>query len=179
MLREIRIRNLAIVEDASDTFHRRAQRHDGIDGRGEIDHSRGGRSPFRRARKKSLIRKGATNLTVEGIFSVDDRWPLRERLGLSKGETELSLTAGARGRRPEPDMDHRHALHRGVVAGNGARSYRAPWPAPAAGISRSGEPYFVSRRMGGLSRAARSFDGGDRRFHEGIGTSRASRCGRG
>jgi DNA repair protein RecN (Recombination protein N) len=41
--------------------------------------------------KKSLIRKGAMNLTVEGVFSVDDNWPLRERLGMSKGETEISI----------------------------------------------------------------------------------------
>ncbi len=91
MLREIRIRNLAIVEDATIHFTEGLNVMTGSTGAGKsiilaaVDLLSGARA------KKTLIRKGAENLTVEGIFSVDDGWPLRERLGLSKGETELSL----------------------------------------------------------------------------------------
>ena len=91
MLREIRIRNLAIVEDAAIRFAEGLNVMTGSTGAGKsiilsaVDLLSGARA------KKSLIRKDAANLTVEGIFSVDDRWPMRERLGLSKGETELSL----------------------------------------------------------------------------------------
>jgi DNA repair protein RecN (Recombination protein N) len=91
MLREIRIRNLAIVEDATIYFTEGLNVMTGSTGAGKsiilaaVDLLSGARA------RKSLIRKGAANLTVEGIFSVDDGWPLRERLGLSKGETELSL----------------------------------------------------------------------------------------
>ncbi|MFA4946960.1 MAG: DNA repair protein RecN [Candidatus Krumholzibacteriia bacterium] len=91
MLREIRIRNLAIVEDAAIHFTEGLNVMTGSTGAGKsiilaaVDLLSGARA------KKSLIRKGALSLAVEGIFSVDDSWPLRERLGLSKGETELSL----------------------------------------------------------------------------------------
>jgi DNA repair protein RecN (Recombination protein N) len=91
MLREIRIRNLAIVEDATIYLTEGLNVMTGSTGAGKsiilaaVDLLSGARA------RKSLIRKGATNLTVEGVFSVDDSWPLRERLGLSKGETELSL----------------------------------------------------------------------------------------
>jgi len=91
MLREIRIRNLAIVEDATIHFSDGLNVMTGSTGAGKsiilaaVDLLSGARA------KKSLIRKGATNLTVEGVFSVDEAWPLRERLGMAKGETELSL----------------------------------------------------------------------------------------
>ncbi|MCX5752677.1 MAG: DNA repair protein RecN [Candidatus Krumholzibacteria bacterium] len=91
MLREIRIRNLAIVEDATIYLAEGLNVMTGSTGAGKsiilaaVDLLSGARA------RKSLIRKGAANLTVEGVFSIDDGWPLRERLGLSKGETELSL----------------------------------------------------------------------------------------
>jgi len=91
MLREIRIRNLAIVEDAAIRFTAGLNVMTGSTGAGKsiilaaVDLLSGARA------KKSLIRKGAMNLTVEGVFSVDDNWPLRERLGMSKGETEISI----------------------------------------------------------------------------------------
>jgi DNA repair protein RecN (Recombination protein N) len=91
MLREIRIRNLAIVEDATIHFAEGLNVMTGSTGAGKsiilaaVDLLSGARA------KKSLIRKGAANLTVEGIFSVDGGWPLRGRLGMSKGETEISL----------------------------------------------------------------------------------------
>jgi DNA repair protein RecN (Recombination protein N) len=91
MLREIRIRNLAIVEDAAIPFTEGLNVMTGSTGAGKsiilaaVDLLSGARA------RKSLIRKGAASLTVEGIFSVDDRWPLRERLGLSTGESDLSI----------------------------------------------------------------------------------------
>jgi DNA repair protein RecN (Recombination protein N) len=91
MLREIRIRNLAIVEDATIRFTDGLNVMTGSTGAGKsiilaaVDLLSGARA------KKSLIRKGAASLEVEGEFSVDDGWSLRERLGLSKGETDLSI----------------------------------------------------------------------------------------
>ncbi len=91
MLREIRIRNLAIVEDATIPFTEGLNVMTGSTGAGKsiilaaVDLLSGARA------RKSLIRKGAAGLTVEGVFSVDDRWPLRGRLGLSAGESELSI----------------------------------------------------------------------------------------
>lgn len=91
MLREIRIRNLAIVEDATIRFSEGLNVMTGSTGAGKsiilaaVDLLSGARA------RKSIIRKDATNLMVEGIFSVDEGWPLRERLGMSKGETELSM----------------------------------------------------------------------------------------
>jgi DNA repair protein RecN (Recombination protein N) len=91
MLREIRIRNLAIVEDATIRFTAGLNVMTGSTGAGKsiilaaVDLLSGARA------KKSLIRKGAASLEVQGDFSVDDGWPLRGRLGLSKGETDLSI----------------------------------------------------------------------------------------
>jgi len=91
MLREIRIRNLAIVEDAVIPFGAGLNVMTGSTGAGKsiilaaVELLSGSRA------KKSLIRKGAENLVVEGIFTVGDRWPLREKLGMSRGEAELSI----------------------------------------------------------------------------------------
>ena len=91
MLREIRIRNLAIVEDAVIPFGAGLNVMTGSTGAGKsiilaaVELLSGSRA------KKSLIRKGAENLVVEGIFTVGDRWPLREKLGMTRGETELSI----------------------------------------------------------------------------------------
>ncbi|HVO76981.1 MAG TPA: DNA repair protein RecN [Candidatus Bathyarchaeia archaeon] len=91
MLREIRIRNLAIVEDAVITFGDGLNVMTGSTGAGKsiilaavelLSGSRG---------KRSLIRKGAESLTVEGIFAVADGWQLRSRLGMTPGETDLSI----------------------------------------------------------------------------------------
>ena len=91
MLREIRIRNLAIVEDAVIPFGAGLNVMTGSTGAGKsiilaavelLSGSRG---------KKSLIRKDAESLVVEGIFVVGDHWPLREKLGMNRGETELSI----------------------------------------------------------------------------------------
>jgi DNA repair protein RecN (Recombination protein N) len=91
MLREIRIRNLAIVEDAAIRFTEGLNVMTGSTGAGKsiilaaVDLLSGARA------KRSLVRKGAASLTVEGIFAVGDGWPLRERLGMASGEKELSL----------------------------------------------------------------------------------------
>ncbi|MDD4856838.1 MAG: DNA repair protein RecN [Candidatus Krumholzibacteria bacterium] len=91
MLREIRIRNLAIVEDASIPFGAGLNVMTGSTGAGKsiilaaVELLSGSRA------KKSLIRRGADNLTVEGIFDVDGDSPLRKRLGMSAAENELSI----------------------------------------------------------------------------------------
>jgi DNA repair protein RecN (Recombination protein N) len=91
MLREIRIRNLAIVEDVSIPFEPGLNVMTGSTGAGKsiilaaVELLSGGRA------RRSLIRKGADALGVEGIFTVDARWPLRGRLGVGPGEGELSI----------------------------------------------------------------------------------------
>jgi DNA repair protein RecN (Recombination protein N) len=91
MLREIRIRNLAIVEDAAIPFGAGLNVMTGSTGAGKsiilaaVELLSGSRA------KKSLIRKDADSLTVEGIFEVGGDWPLRERLGMSAAERELSI----------------------------------------------------------------------------------------
>ncbi|MGD1047572.1 MAG: AAA family ATPase, partial [Candidatus Krumholzibacteriaceae bacterium] len=91
MLREIRIRNLAIVEDAVIPFGAGLNVMTGSTGAGKsiilaaVELISGSRA------KKSLIRKGEGSLSVEGVFTVDGAWPLREKLGMSGEETELSI----------------------------------------------------------------------------------------
>ena len=91
MLREIRIRNLAIVEDAVIPFGAGLNVMTGSTGAGKsiilaaVELLSGSRA------KKSLIRKGEGSLSVEGVFMVDGRWPLREKLGMTREETELSI----------------------------------------------------------------------------------------
>jgi DNA repair protein RecN (Recombination protein N) len=102
MLRELRIRNLAIVEDAVIPFSPGLNVLTGSTGAGKsiiltaVELLSGARG------RRSLVRTGASNLTVEGVFSVDEGWPLRDSLGMTPGETDLSikreLTADGRSR---------------------------------------------------------------------------------
>ncbi len=100
MLQELRIRNLAIVEDATIPFAAGLNAMTGSTGAGKsiilaaVELLSGGRA------KRSLVRKGAETLTVEGIFTVDARWPLREKLGMGPSDRELSIRRelGAEGR---------------------------------------------------------------------------------
>jgi DNA repair protein RecN (Recombination protein N) len=91
MLREIKIRNLAIVEDAVIPFGMGLNVMTGSTGAGKsiiltaVELLSGSRA------KKSLIRKGSGSLSVEGIFEVDERWSLRDGLGLTSGERDLSI----------------------------------------------------------------------------------------
>jgi DNA repair protein RecN (Recombination protein N) len=91
MLREIKIQNLAIVEDASIPFSVGLNVLTGSTGAGKsiiltaVELLSGARG------RRSLVRSGAPALTVEGVFSVDAGWPLRERLGMGAADAELSI----------------------------------------------------------------------------------------
>ena len=91
MLRELKIQNLAIVEDAAIPFSEGLNVLTGSTGAGKsiiltaVELLSGARG------RKSLVRSGAAALSVEGIFSVADGLPLRERLGMAAGERELSI----------------------------------------------------------------------------------------
>jgi len=91
MLKELRIRDLAIVEDAVIPFAAGLNVMTGSTGAGKsiilaaVQLLSGARA------KKSLIRRGAERLSVEGIFSIAENWPLRGDHGMDRGETELSI----------------------------------------------------------------------------------------
>ena len=91
MLTELRIRNLAIVEDAVISFSAGLNVMTGSTGAGKsiilaaVELLSGARA------KKTLMRRGAETLSVEGVFSVDETWPLRREFGMDPGETELSM----------------------------------------------------------------------------------------
>lgn len=91
MLKELRIRDLAIVEDAVIPFGGGLNVMTGSTGAGKsiilaaVELLSGARA------RKSLIRKGAAQLSVEGIFSVSDGWRLKGEFGMGSGETELSI----------------------------------------------------------------------------------------
>lgn len=86
MLRELRIQNLAVVEDAVIEFDGGLNVLTGSTGAGKsiiltavelLSGSRG---------KRSLIRRGASGLSVEGIFTVTPAWSMREDLGMDSGD---------------------------------------------------------------------------------------------
>ena len=91
VLTELRIRNLAIVEDAVISFSAGLNVMTGSTGAGKsiilaaVELLSGARA------KKTLMRRGAETLSVEGVFSVDETWPLRREFGMDPGETELSM----------------------------------------------------------------------------------------
>lgn len=100
MLTELRIRNLAVVEDAAIPFAPGLNVMTGSTGAGKsivlaaIELLSGARG------RRSLIRAGAPALSVEGTFVLDARSPLRERFGLAAHETTLAVRRelGADGR---------------------------------------------------------------------------------
>jgi len=91
VLTELRIRNLAIVEDAVIPFGAGLNVMTGSTGAGKsiilaaVELLSGARA------RKTMLRKGAENLTVEGIFSVGETWPLRRAFGMDTGDAEVSI----------------------------------------------------------------------------------------
>ena len=91
MLSQLKIENLAVVEDAVIPFGNGLNTLTGSTGAGKsiiltaVELLSGGRG------KRSLIRKGAERLMIEGIFSVPPEWPGRKELGLEEGDETLSI----------------------------------------------------------------------------------------
>lgn len=91
MLRELGIRNLAVVEDTAIHFGEGLNILTGSTGAGKslilsaVDLLSGTRA------KKSLIRRGSGELQVEGIFSVPRGWALGGDFGMDAGEEEISI----------------------------------------------------------------------------------------
>ncbi|MBN1884668.1 MAG: DNA repair protein RecN [Candidatus Krumholzibacteriota bacterium] len=91
MLREISIRNLAVVEDAVIRFDGGLNALTGSTGAGKsiilaaVDLLSGGRA------RRSLIRAGADAIVVEGVFAVPRGVPLRDRLGMEDDDETISL----------------------------------------------------------------------------------------
>lgn len=102
MLRELRISNLAVVEDAVIPFGEGLNVLSGSTGAGKsiiltaVELLSGSRA------RRSLIRKGAGSLSVEGIFSIPADSPLRSVLGMEDDESGMSIerefTASGRSR---------------------------------------------------------------------------------
>ncbi len=100
MLLELRIRNLAVVEDAVIRFGPGLNAMTGSTGAGKsiilsaVELLSGARS------RRSLVRAGASSLEVEGVFAVEPGMALRRTLGMAQGEREVSIKRelGADGR---------------------------------------------------------------------------------
>jgi DNA repair protein RecN (Recombination protein N) len=100
MLLELRIRNLAVVEDAVIRFGPGLNAMTGSTGAGKsiilsaVELLSGARS------RRSLVRAGASSLEVEGVFAVEPGMELRRTLGMAQGEREVSIKRelGADGR---------------------------------------------------------------------------------
>jgi len=91
MLIELKIRNLAVVEDAVIPFGEGLNVITGSTGAGKsiiltaVDMLSGERA------RRSLIRRGAESLTIEALFAAPPDWPGRETLGMEEGEDLLSV----------------------------------------------------------------------------------------
>ena len=91
MLRELKIRNLAVVEDAVIPFGEGLNVLTGSTGAGKsiilsaVELLSGSRA------KRSLLRRGADRLTVEGIFTVPAASRVKEALGMQPGENAVSI----------------------------------------------------------------------------------------
>jgi DNA repair protein RecN (Recombination protein N) len=91
MLIELKIRNLAVVEDAVIPFGEGLNVITGSTGAGKsiilsaVDMLSGERA------RRALIRRGAENLTIEGIFVVPPDWTGRKALGMEPEEEILSV----------------------------------------------------------------------------------------
>ncbi|UCF06106.1 MAG: DNA repair protein RecN [bacterium] len=91
MLQELRIRNLAVVEDAVIPFDDGLNVLTGSTGAGKsiiltaVELLSGGRG------RRSLLRHGAEKLTVEGTFTVPDDWTMRDSLAMDGGDEALSI----------------------------------------------------------------------------------------
>lgn len=91
MLLEMKIRNLAVVEDAVIPFGEGLNVITGSTGAGKsiiltaVDLLSGGRA------RRALIRRGAESLTIEGVFRVPAGWAGRTALGMEREEEILSV----------------------------------------------------------------------------------------
>ncbi len=91
MLLELKIRNLAVVEDAVIPFGEGLNVITGSTGAGKsiiltaVELLSGGRA------RRGLVRRSAENLTIEGLFKVPENWPGREGLGMVPEEEILSV----------------------------------------------------------------------------------------
>lgn len=91
MLTRLRIENLAVVEDAVIPFGKGLNTLTGSTGAGKsiiltaVELLSGGRG------RRSLIRKGAESLTIDGTFSIPPDWPGRAHLGLEEADETLSI----------------------------------------------------------------------------------------
>ena len=91
MLDELRIRNLAVVEDVALEFSAGMNVLTGSTGAGKsiiltaVDLLSGARG------RRSLLRKGADALLLEGVFSMRDDWSMREELGMQREEETVSI----------------------------------------------------------------------------------------
>ncbi len=100
MLQEIKIQNLAVVEDAVIRFDHNLNVLTGSTGAGKsiiltaVQLLSGGRA------RRSLLRKGAEKLVVEGVFTISPDWEKKERLGMDQEDESLSVkrqfTAGGK-----------------------------------------------------------------------------------
>ncbi|MFO7914451.1 MAG: AAA family ATPase [Candidatus Krumholzibacteriales bacterium] len=91
MIDELRIRNLAVVEDTVLKFSPGLNVLTGETGAGKsIIISAVSLLSGKRA-DKSLIRRGKDSLCIEGVFRISEEWPFREYLGMEKGENRLSI----------------------------------------------------------------------------------------
>ena len=87
----MKIRNLAVVEDAVIPFGEGLNVITGSTGAGKsiiltaVELLSGGRA------RRGLIRKGADSLSIEGLFEVPVDWSWRAELGLERGEEVLSV----------------------------------------------------------------------------------------
>lgn len=91
MLIELRIRDLAVVEDAAIPFGEGLNVITGSTGAGKsiiltaVDLLSGERA------RRTLIRRGSESLTIEGVFGVPPGWAGRETLGMEPDEEILSV----------------------------------------------------------------------------------------
>jgi len=91
MLDQLRIQNLAVVEDTVLDFSEGLNVLTGETGAGKsIIISAVSLLSGRRA-DKSLIRKGADSLCIEGTFVIPEDWPFRDYLGMEERENILSI----------------------------------------------------------------------------------------
>lgn len=91
MLEELKISNLAVVEDAAIDFAEGLNVMTGSTGAGKsiilaaVELLSGSRA------RKSFLRKGTLSLTVEGTFKTPDGWRMKDKVGMEEGESRLSI----------------------------------------------------------------------------------------
>lgn len=91
MIEELRIRNLAVVEDTVLKFSPGLNVLTGETGAGKsIIISAVSLLSGKRA-DRSLVRKGKKRLCIEGVFRIGKDWPFREYLGMDRDESSLSI----------------------------------------------------------------------------------------